>query len=46
MAFNKTTKYVVIIKQNDIVLNCKDCNSYKEAMQYVKSVLDSTKGIT
>ena len=46
MAFNKTTKYVVIIKQNDIVLNCKDCNSYKEAMQYVKSVLDSSKGIT
>lgn len=46
MAFNKTTNYVAIIKQNDIILNCKDCKSYKEAIQYVKSVLESTEGIT
>lgn len=46
MAFNKTTNYVTIIKQNDVILNCKDCKSYKEAIQYVKSVLESTEGIT
>lgn len=46
MAFNKTTNYVAIIKQNDVILNCKDCKSYKEAIQYVKSVLESTEGIT
>ena len=39
MAFNKTTNYVAIIKQNDIILNCKDCKSYKEAVNWIKETL-------
>lgn len=31
-------KYIAVIRQNGNTINCKDCNSYKEAVEYIKSL--------
>lgn len=39
--FYKSTNYIAIIKQGDIVLNCKDCKTYTEALIYVEETMKS-----